>query len=149
MDIGTLLATTAHAWQMKMDARLRGDARMQLARLSLSKWNVLLQLQSCPQGLSQRQLADRLCVEGATMVSLIDALETASLVERHTCPDDRRLRIICLQPLGRHLGSIIQEHAETVWEEIVQSLPAGQTEQCQNSLHQIRNALTLPYRRQD
>jgi len=147
MNIGTLLATTAHAWQMKMDARLRGDARMQLGRLSLSKWKVLLQLQSSPKGLSQRQLADLLSVEGATMVNLIDALETASLVERHTCPDDRRLRIIRLQPLGRHMGNIIQEHAEAVWEEIVQSLPTGQAEQCQSSLHLIRNTLTHPYPR--
>lgn len=144
MDPGTLLAVVTHSWQTKMDARLRGDTRMRPYRLSISKWNALLQLRLNPEGLSQRQLASLLCVEGATTVSLIDAMEVSGLVERQTCPDDRRVRIIRLLPPGDFLATVIEEHVNAAWAEILQSLGAEQTEQIQKSLaHILRTLETL------
>jgi len=52
--------------------------------------------------LSQQEAADQLRVDRTTMVSLVDALEAKSLVERRRSADDRRKNIVQLTETGLH-----------------------------------------------
>jgi DNA-binding MarR family transcriptional regulator len=51
--------------------------------------------------LSQQEAADGLRVDRTTMVTLVDALETKGLVERHRSTADRRKNIVGLTATGR------------------------------------------------
>jgi MarR family transcriptional regulator for hemolysin len=62
--------------------------------------------------LSQSELADRLAVEGATMVAMVDRLVKAGLVNREPSTTDRRVKRIVLTEAGNLLyGKVLTEAA--------------------------------------
>ena len=70
--------------------RARLESRLANAGASLPAWGVL----SCAieeQGLSQRQLAERMGIEGATLTRHLDRLEADGLITRQRDGDDRRI----------------------------------------------------------
>ena len=82
--------------------RARLESRLVNAGASLPAWGVL----SCAideEGLSQRQLADRMGIESATLTHHLDRLETAGLVVRHRDGDDRRILRVFTTPAAREL----------------------------------------------
>jgi MarR family transcriptional regulator for hemolysin len=74
--------------------RARLESRLANAGASLPAWGVL----SCAieeEGLSQRQLAERMGIEAATLTRHLDRLEAAGLIVRHRDGGDRRiLRVV-------------------------------------------------------
>jgi len=68
------------------------------AELTPQRIDLMLLLRGAP--LSQRQIAERLCVCGAVVSRIVDALVELELVERLVPVDDRRLRIPRLTVLG-------------------------------------------------
>jgi len=61
--------------------------------------------------MSQIELANRLGVEGATMVSMIDRLVRAQLVTREPSPSDRRIKLIVLTEAGTQLYGKVKAEA--------------------------------------
>jgi len=57
--------------------------------LTSSQWKVIMAL-SLSEGLSQKELAEKVYVDGSTLVPVIDKMEQNSLVERRPDPKDRR-----------------------------------------------------------
>jgi MarR family transcriptional regulator for hemolysin len=57
-------------------------------------------------------LADRLAVEGATMVAMIDRLVKAGFVVREPSSTDRRVKRIVLTPAGNELYQKVKAEAE-------------------------------------
>lgn len=55
------------------------------------------------EGLTQRQLLDRIDVEQATLANTLSRMERAGLIVRKTHPGDRRAQIIELTQRGRDL----------------------------------------------
>jgi MarR family transcriptional regulator, transcriptional regulator for hemolysin len=140
-DFGELFINISHLWRVQLDARLRKDERLRPYNLTLAKWRVLLRLSRNPEGLSQRQLADQVGVEGATMVGLVDRMTIDGLIERHPSPSDRRLNIIRLLPVGQQLAPIIEEHAQSVRDSGLQNIPREDLMQCYATLVCIRETL--------
>jgi MarR family transcriptional regulator for hemolysin len=66
---------------------------------SLPAWLVLLNLAGSGP-ISQRELGERIHVEGATVTYHLDRLESAGLVSRQRDPDDRRVWRAELTPAG-------------------------------------------------
>ena len=60
-------------------------------RLSLtgSQWKIILAL-NLSDGLSQKELAEKIYVDGSTLVPIMDKMEREELVERRPDPKDRR-----------------------------------------------------------
>lgn len=83
---GALLNETARLWRQRLDARLKPLG------LSQSQWLVLVKLPT--EGLSQVLLADLVGVEGASLVGLLDRLETNGWVERRINDADRRAKVV-------------------------------------------------------
>src|SRR5262249_39524916 len=81
-----LLHLTAHAWRTELG---RQGAPLGVSRANLK----VLALASRYDGLNQTELADRLGLEGASVVRLIDQLERDGLVKRRT-GEDRRVRTV-------------------------------------------------------
>jgi MarR family transcriptional regulator for hemolysin len=61
--------------------------------------------------LSQSELADRLGVEGATMVAMVDRLAKAGLAARQASPSDRRVNLVIVTEAGMRLVAIVKTEA--------------------------------------
>jgi MarR family transcriptional regulator, transcriptional regulator for hemolysin len=138
---GELFISVSHQWRVQLDTHLRNDERLRPYNLSLAKWRVLLRLHRNPGGLSQRQLAEQVGVEGPTMVGRIDRMEADGLIERRACPNDRRSNIVHLLPTGLSLTPIIEEYAEKVRNAGLQGISEQDLQQCFATLVHIRDTL--------
>ncbi|HUB23472.1 MAG TPA: MarR family winged helix-turn-helix transcriptional regulator [Streptosporangiaceae bacterium] len=77
---------------------------------SLPVWLVLISLKSGHLA-SQRELADVVGVQGATLSHHLNAMESAGLVTRRRDPRNRRLHLVELTPEGDALFSRLREVA--------------------------------------
>jgi MarR family transcriptional regulator, organic hydroperoxide resistance regulator len=78
-------------------------AEMKRLGLSIPQFDLLSTL-SEREGLSQRELAERLYVTKGNVSGLVDRLVEAGLVERRAFPDDRRSHALHLTGKGRRIA---------------------------------------------
>jgi MarR family transcriptional regulator for hemolysin len=100
------LHTTARAWRVALDARLKDLG------ISQAGWMTIAMVAKSDTDLSQKQLADLLGVEGPTIVAMIDRLVAAGLVQRAQSPFDRRVKLIRLTEAGTALYARVRERAD-------------------------------------
>lgn len=100
--IGFDLSKMARLWRSRLDERLAPLG------LTQAKWVILLHLSQSGGTLPQRELVDRVGVEGPTLVRVLDGLERLSLIERRDSPTDRRAKTIHLTATAQSvLGDIM------------------------------------------
>ena len=102
------LQSTARAWRLAVDRRLK---HLGMSQASCMTFAVAAQAAT---PLSQSELADRLAVEGATVVSMIDRLVKAGLVLREPSTVDRRIKRIVVTVAGRQLFARCEAEAADV-----------------------------------
>ena len=73
-------------------------------------------------GLTQKQLVDRLAVEQATMANTLGRMERDGLVTRHPDPDDARARRVALTDKARAIEAPAKQAALEVNRQAVQGL---------------------------
>lgn len=71
-------------------------------------------------GLTQRQLLDRLEVEQATLANTLTRMERDGLIARSPHPNDRRAQIIALTERGRELEVLALDAASQADDEVFQ-----------------------------
>src|SRR5215469_15683579 len=77
-------------------------ANAQLARLNLdTRHYTVLAVVAAGAGSSQRSIADTLGLDRATVVALVDTLESRGLARRAKSQEDRRANVVELTPKGR------------------------------------------------
>jgi len=94
-SFGIVLFDAARAWRLKLDQRLRPLG------LSQAKWRTILAVFRAGEGIAQKDLAERLGIEGPTLVRLLDRLAADEWIERRDCPQDRRSKRVYLLPRAR------------------------------------------------
>jgi MarR family transcriptional regulator for hemolysin len=99
IELAAAISLTGRRWRRLVDERLRVHG------LTHSRWQVLAELAAAPEGLNQRELADRLAIEPASLVGQLDALEAQGLVERSAAPGDRRAKLVRLTPAAEAVGT--------------------------------------------
>jgi MarR family transcriptional regulator, transcriptional regulator for hemolysin len=100
------LHNSSRAWRQALDRRLK------YLGLSQASWMTIAVAARARGPLSQSELADRLAVEGATMVAMVDRLVKAGLVIREPSTTDRRVKRIVLTEAGNLLyGKVLTEAA--------------------------------------
>ena len=72
--------------------------------------------------LSQIELAQRLGIEGATLVAMLDRLARAGLIQRQPSPVDRRVKHIALTPDGAALYDAVRAEADAVRLELLRGV---------------------------
>jgi MarR family transcriptional regulator, transcriptional regulator for hemolysin len=88
------------------------DRRLKYLGVSQASWMTIAVAAKARGPLSQSELADRLAVEGATMVAMVDRLVKAGLVIREPSTTDRRVKRIVLTEAGNLLyGKVLTEAA--------------------------------------
>ena len=102
-SMGFVVNMTAKAFQKSFDIELRKNAGV-----SLSQWRVVGALVIQP-GLTQKEIADKVGIEGATLVPVIDKMEKEGLLKRKPDSSDRRVNRIYLT-----------QKADSLWESMVE-----------------------------
>lgn len=110
------LHSTARSWRQAIDRRLKGLG------MSQASWLTIAVACKAPEPLSQSEIADRLGVEGATMVAMIDRLVKAGLVARQPCESDRRINLVVLTEDGRRVFETVKAEAAAVRRELLARL---------------------------
>lgn len=120
--LGVAIGDCARIW------RLRANERLKPLGLSQSTWLALWHLSTSPDGLRQNELADRLGIEGPTLVRLLDRLEKDGLVRRETLASDRRQRQITLTAQADPLLATVRSRITELRAEVLADLPEAQME---------------------
>ncbi|WP_298217702.1 MarR family transcriptional regulator [Halothiobacillus sp.] len=89
-QIARLLFDTTRMWRSQLNGVLAEY------NLTASAWSVIRVLRDEGQGLTQKELASELSIEGPTLVKLLDSLERLNWIERRVAPTDRRAKTIWL-----------------------------------------------------
>lgn len=103
----------SRAWRLALDRRLKDLG------LSQAGWMTIAIAARSPQPLSQIEMAQRLGVEGSTVVAMLDRLARAGLLERQFSPTDRRVRLIVLTEAGQVMFGRVKTEAEAIRREFL------------------------------
>ena len=115
---GKALHGAARAWRQAMDRRLRHLG------LSQAGWMTIAIAANADSPPSQSELADKLGVEGATMVAMVDRLVKAGLVRRETSKSDRRVKRVILTTAGAELYDKLKAEAGQLRQELLSAVDA-------------------------
>ena len=80
--------------------RTRLNERLNSIGQTQARWEALFWVSVSGDAATQSELAERIGVEGPTLVRMLNRLEQEGLVERKDAPNDRRAKIIRLTPKG-------------------------------------------------
>lgn len=92
---GIRFSLLARRWRRVIDAELAK------AGLSDATWVPLVHLQQTGGGLTQKELAALVGIDGSSLVRVLDILEREGVIERRRGEADARARLIYLTPAGK------------------------------------------------
>jgi len=133
------LHSTSRAWRQALDRRLK------YLGVSQASWMTIAVAAKARLPLSQSELADRLAVEGATMVAMVDRLVKAGLVIREPSITDRRVKRVVLTRAGNVLYDKVREEAAAFRKELLADLDPKKLLSATELLEGLQSAIeTLP-----
>jgi MarR family transcriptional regulator for hemolysin len=107
------LHSTSRSWRQAVDRRLK------YLGVSQASWMTIATAAKARSPLSQSELADRLAVEGATMVAMVDRLVKGGLVLREASTTDRRIKRVVLTPAGLKIYEKVKAEAAALRKELL------------------------------
>jgi MarR family transcriptional regulator, transcriptional regulator for hemolysin len=110
------LHNASRAWRQALDRRLK------FLGVSQASWMTIAVAAKARAPLSQSELADRLGVEGATMVAMVDRLVKAGLVIREPSTTDRRVKRVVLTQAGNLLYDKLRAEAAAFRKELLANM---------------------------
>ncbi len=105
--------------------------------ISEAQFNVLNLLGQSPEGMSQRELSDRLLVDRSNVTLLLDRMEKKGWIVRHDVPGDRRVYRVILTRTGKALWQRILPSYHRTVEGIVRGLSASDIRSSMQTLKAI------------
>ena len=136
-SMGFVVNTTAKAFQRSFDIELRKNAGV-----SLSQWRVVGALVLQP-GLTQKEIADKVGVEGATLVPIIDKMEKEGLLKRKLDSSDRRINRIYLTTKADSLWESMIECALRIRKSSIKNISESDIQITLETLRKISKNLTV------
>jgi DNA-binding MarR family transcriptional regulator len=133
-SIGYLLRDTARRILSDLTLRLEPHG------LTLPQYYVLRELWQ-EEGLTQREIANRVGVLEPTMVATLDALERLALIERVRSTTDRRKTHVQLTPAGRTMRDTLQGYAADVLEAALTGISDNEIGVLRRTLQRIKGNL--------
>jgi MarR family transcriptional regulator for hemolysin len=129
------LHNAARTWRLMLDRRLK-DLGM-----SQASWMTIAMAAKAREPLSQTELARRVGVEDATMVTMVDRLVKAELVVREPSTTDRRVKLVVLTPAGTKLNAKVREEADAMRRELLSAIDAAQLRNATELLEKLLAAM--------
>jgi MarR family transcriptional regulator for hemolysin len=87
--------------------------------VSQASWMTIAMAAKARSPLSQSELADKLGIEGASMVAMVDRLVKAGFVIREPSTTDRRVKRVVLTEAGNLLYDKVREEAAAFRQELL------------------------------
>ena len=132
------LHNTSRAWRQAVDRRLK------YLGVSQASWMTIAVAAKARLPLSQSELADRLAVEGATMVAMVDRLVKAGLVVRQPSTTDRRVKRILLTDAGNLLYDKVKAEAAAFRKELLADIDPKKLLVATELLESIQGIIETP-----
>lgn len=130
-----ILHSTAIAWRNLLDKRLKPLG------LSQAKWRALIYLSFADKPLTQTELSEKMGIEGASLVGLIDRLAQEGWVDRQMQTHDRRVRTLHLTKKAKSTLIKIKDIADQLSKEILTTIPKSALTGCENTLAAIKEKI--------
>lgn len=126
----------------RLERRVDGDLRTE-CDLPLPWFETLLSLRRAPDGrLTMSEIADHTAHSTGGATRLVDRLVETGLVERVSCPTDRRAIHVMITPLGNErLDAALQRHVEVLRGAVGDALSGSERESLARLLGKLRAAL--------
>jgi MarR family transcriptional regulator for hemolysin len=134
LNFSRLLHLTAHAWRQAVDRRMKDNG------LSMSSWMAVATIAIQEAPISQKELAQALGLEDASVVPLIDRLVKQQLVERIQPEEDRRKRLLHVTPQGEALYQKLKIEADRLRTELLSGINRDELAVTQRVLQQLLKA---------
>ncbi|MDQ2867756.1 MAG: MarR family transcriptional regulator [Verrucomicrobiota bacterium] len=132
IGLGPLLHGTAHAWRLKLDARLRPMG------LSQAKWRTLLHLARATAPPTQAEIANKLGIEEPSLVTLLHRLEHDGWVVRRSVAHDRRCKTVHLRRRAHNVIEKIDQTARELRQELTAAIPRAELDTCMRVLREVQ-----------
>jgi len=126
-----------------IEAKVRAQLRRDFAT-TLPRFDLLAQLERCPDGLKMGELSQRMMVTGGNVTGITDQLVKEGWVERMPLPNDRRALKVRLTKAGRKAFAAMAEAHES-W--IIDML-LGLSEAEQRAMYRLLGRLKSAIRQQ-
>jgi MarR family transcriptional regulator, transcriptional regulator for hemolysin len=125
---------------------LRDQMDRELARqgATVPLWLALLHIDLVP-GLSQRDLAQAMAIEGNTLTHHLDRFEAEGLVERHRSTKDRRVMELRLTPAGKRKLDEMSAVMQDLDDRLVAAVPARDRAALDRALAALLTELDDPH----
>jgi MarR family transcriptional regulator for hemolysin len=139
MDVTQQLAVEvfqiARRWRALLDERLRP------AGMTKAAWAVLYWISRNPDGMTQRELAEKVGIETSTLTRQLDAMESQSLIERRAVPGDRRAKRVRLTGQATAMMQQLAEITDSVRAELFEGVPLDEVERAVDLLRRLHARL--------
>lgn len=112
------------------------DARVRERGLTLSRVRTLLRIAK-GQAVNQKELAEELEIENATLVRLIDGLEAQGLIERREVENDRRAKQAVMTDDGEAAVKLVNRMAVDLRKEVLAGLNDNEIEKALTILRKM------------
>jgi MarR family transcriptional regulator for hemolysin len=126
---------TARAWRLAIDRRLKSLG------VSQASWLAIAVAAKAPRPLSQSELAEKLAVEGATMVTMLDRLVKAGFITRELSTTDRRIKRVIITPAGYRLYDKVKAESAAVRKELLGKIDPRQLETATHVLEDLQDMI--------
>jgi len=127
-----------HLSRVARDASRAFDAALVAAGGSQPVWLVLVSLKSRALA-NQRELADAVGIQEATLTHHLNAMETSGLVTRRRDPGNRRVHLVELTPAGDALFFQLKEAATAFDEQLRSGLSEADLTQLRELLDRLHD----------
>ncbi|MDQ3839579.1 MAG: MarR family winged helix-turn-helix transcriptional regulator [Thermoproteota archaeon] len=138
-SIGFIVNRTAKAFVKALDSELRDKVGV-----TVGQWKVLVMLVN-QNGLTQKEIAKRLGLEGPTLIPIIDKMEKDDLVKRKVDPVDRRNNRIYRTDKADKLWNEMVNCALKIRQVSLESIPKDNIDIARNVLENIYQNLTKQF----
>lgn len=136
-SIGFIVNCTAKAFIKALDSELRKEVG-----ITFGQWKVMVMLVN-QNGMTQKEIADKLGLEGPTLIPIIDKMETEGLVVRKVDLHDRRNNRIYHTQKARNLWNRMTSCALKVRKLAVKNIPDDKISDLTGVLKQMYENLTF------
>lgn len=103
-------------------------------------WRTLFYLEQTGSGVSQKDLATVMGIEGPSLVRLLDSLEDKQWIERRPSETDRRSKSVHLTRKAQRLLDKLHSVADQVRGELLKDISDQEIENCLEVFRRITNA---------
>lgn len=122
---------SSRVWRLALDRRLKHLG------LGQAGWTTIAIVAKSEARLSQSELAQRVGVEGATMVATIDRLVKAGFVTRQVLESDRRVKQVALTEAGWAVYATVKAEAALFRQEMLVDVDEALLEQVATLLERL------------